>query len=886
MAQMDLKKYQPYIIIGIIILFALLTLWTRGIPSEGLVTAEGVDMLGNDPWYKVRQVEQTVANYPGYAWFDAMTLYPTGDVIYWGPLFVQIAAALCLLTGAATRPEIMMVACWVPPLMATAMVPVTYLLARKIADWKTGLIAAGLIAVIGSNYAYRSLFGFVDHHIAETLFSTIFVLAYIVALLATRDRPFSFADRSSLTLDTLKIPVLASALAGIAYLLGYFNMPTMILFALIVTAFTLLQFIIDFFKDRPCDYLVLVNAVVFGVVIVGTAAFGFPHPGLDLSRYTVGHVIVYAALIAGTLALYGLAVLLKDRPKYYYPAALAAVAALAVAILYVALPEIYGLLVASLISFFGEAAITTTVQEARAWSFAAAWATFHWGLILAAGGAAALLWLNRERVNPAHIFVLVWTAIILASTAAHVRYEYYLAANIALLAAVFAGAVIDATWKDVARLLGRGSDSKASPAPNVTEREETPAKKGRKGGKAPEPRKAKAPRRDQPDYFKIGAFAAVVLVTLIFAGTSLMGNIALANGAKYSGMNSEWRGALEWMGENTPDPGVDYYAIYDKETFTYPEESYGVMSWWDYGHWITFVAKRIPNNNPFQHGVSGPNGSAVYLTSTDEAAANRVLDNIGTRYVITDIEVDTGKFHAPATWAAPDVGQEPFQPYFLVPVNAGSSEYQAMPFNTQDYYLTMISRLHNFDGSMTDPTGQVLYAEYRDAASANTSLPVITRTQQMNATEAVAAVEAYNRNAPAGSHATLLGMYYQFQGDSILHPLERVPALQHYRLVHETDQNVYGNVGEGGPDLKYVKIFEYVPGATIRGDGVIEVPIVTNTGREFTYRQESVNGTFVVPYATSGWSGEVKATGQYRIAGTGQAFDVTEEDIQQGRTIN
>ncbi|SCL75931.1 oligosaccharyl transferase, archaeosortase A system-associated [Methanoculleus chikugoensis] len=880
MAQMDLKKYQPYIIIGIIVLFALLTLWTRGIPSEGLVTAEGVNLLGNDPWYKVRQVEQTVANFPGYAWFEVMTLYPTGDNIHWGPLFAQIIATLCLLTGASTRPEIMVVASWVPPLMAVAMVPITYLLAKKIADWKTGLIAAGLIAVIGSNYAYRSLFGFVDHHIAETLFSTIFVLAYVTALLAARDRPLF-----PMNFENLKIPVITAALAGIAYLLGFFNMPTMVLFALIVAAFTLVQFILDSFEGRSSEYLVLVNAVAFGVAIVGAAAFGFPHPGLGLPLYSVGHVIAYAALIAGTLALYALSVFLKDRPKYYFPAALAAVAALAVAVLYFALPEIYNLLIANLLSFFGTGATTTTVQEARAWSFDAAWATFHWGLVLAAGGAAALLWQNRERVNPAHVFVLIWTAIILASTAAHVRYEYYLAANIALLAAVFAGAVIDATWRDVARLLGRGSGSRASPDPEVPEKQETPVKKGKKGGKAPEARKAKTPRRDQPDYLKVGAFAVVVGVTLIFAGTSLLGNIALANSAKYGGMDSQWMEALEWMGENTPDPGVDYYTIYDQNTFTYPEESYGVMSWWDFGHWITFIAKRIPNNNPFQHGVAGPNGSAVYLVSTDEAAANRILDNIGTRYVITDIEVDTSKFHAPVTWA--DVGQERFQPYFLLPVSAGSSEYQAVPFNSQEYYLTMISRLHNFDGSMTDPTeASVIYAEYREPAAANTSLPVITRTQQMNATEGAAAVEAYNRNAPAGSGATLLNMYYQYRGDSVLQPLERVPALQHYRLVHETPRNVYGNVGEDGPDLKAVKIFEYVPGATIRGEGIIEVPIVTNTGREFTYRQESVNGTFVVPYATSGWSGEVKATGQYRIAGTGQTFDVTEEDILQGHTIN
>ncbi|KUK61199.1 MAG: Oligosaccharyl transferase, STT3 subunit [Methanoculleus marisnigri] len=232
------------------------------------------------------------------------------------------------------------------------------------------------------------------------------------------------------------------------------------------------------------------------------------------------------------------------------------------------------------------------------------------------------------------------------------------------------------------------------------------------------------------------------------------------------------------------------------------------------------------------------------------------------------------------------MGVERFQPYFLLPASAGSTNYQSMPFYSQQYYLTMISRLHNFDGSMTDPTSQVIYAEYREESAANTSLPVITRTEQMNATEGAAAVEAYNKNAPAGSGATLLNMYYQYRGDSILQPIERVPALQHYRLVHETPQNVYGSTGGSGPDLKAVKVFEYVPGARISGEGIIEVPVTTNTGRTFTYRQESVNGTFVVPYATSGWSGEVKATGEYRIAGTGQTFGVTEEDIQQGRIIN
>jgi dolichyl-diphosphooligosaccharide--protein glycosyltransferase len=209
-----------------------------------------------------------------------------------------------------------------------------------------------------------------------------------------------------------------------------------------------------------------------------------------------------------------------------------------------------------------------------------------------------------------------------------------------------------------------------------------------------------------------------------------------------------------------------------------------------------------------------------------------------------------------------------------------------MPFYTQKYYLTMAARLHNFDGSMTDPGSEVLYTEYREPGTVNNSLPLVTRMEQMDATAAAAAVEEYNRDAPTGSAATLLSLYYEVKADSILYPIERVPALQHYRLVHETPQNVFVGGGADGPDLKSIKIFEYVPGARIKGDGIIEVPVTTNTGRAFTYRQESVNGEFIVPYATSGWSGEVKTTGPYRIVGTDVTFDVTEEDIQQGRTVN
>ncbi|MDD1717242.1 MAG: oligosaccharyl transferase, archaeosortase A system-associated, partial [Methanoregulaceae archaeon] len=114
-------------------------------------------------------------------------------------------------------------------------------------------------------------------------------------------------------------------------------------------------------------------------------------------------------------------------------------------------------------------------------------------------------------------------------------------------------------------------------------------------------------------------------------------------------------------------------------------------------------------------------------------------------------------------------------------------------------------------------------------------------------------------------------------------PTTTIPALNHYRLVHESSRNV---IGSGGPDIRYVKVFEYVPGARIKGNGVIELQIVTDAGRQFTWREASMNGEFIVPYSTSGSPYEVKAAGKYHISGSNQEFDVTEDAVRTGSAIN
>jgi dolichyl-phosphooligosaccharide-protein glycotransferase len=121
-------------------------------------------------------------------------------------------------------------------------------------------------------------------------------------------------------------------------------------------------------------------------------------------------------------------------------------------------------------------------------------------------------------------------------------------------------------------------------------------------------------------------------------------------------------------------------------------------------------------------------------------------------------------------------------------------------------------------------------------------------------------------------------------------PLQQVPALQHYRLIHESENNASVTPFPESdpitlPEIKMVKIFEYVKGAHITGTGVIELPLVTNTGRTFTYRQESIAGEFIVPYSTTGNPYEVHTTGPYHLIGTTGYINVTEDEVTNGVTV-
>jgi asparagine N-glycosylation enzyme membrane subunit Stt3 len=105
-------------------------------------------------------------------------------------------------------------------------------------------------------------------------------------------------------------------------------------------------------------------------------------------------------------------------------------------------------------------------------------------------------------------------------------------------------------------------------------------------------------------------------------------------------MNADWYVTLTWLKQNTPDPFPSddyYYTSHDLSV----KPSYGILSWWDYGHWVIEIAHRVPIDSPTQ--VSGI--PSQFLTATTEEEANTWLpENVP--YVIIDETLLTTKWPA------------------------------------------------------------------------------------------------------------------------------------------------------------------------------------------------------------------------------------------------
>jgi dolichyl-diphosphooligosaccharide--protein glycosyltransferase len=876
-----LKKYEPYLTGLLLVFFMLTALTLRILPAMVTRDQAFFPIYDTDTWYNLRQIEVMVHQFPQYNWFDPMTAYPAGKVIDWGPLYPFLASVLCILTGAATRSAIVSASGFVSPLLAVLMVPVVYELGKKIGDSKTGLVAAGLISVSSILYFSYSSFGLIDHHIAEVFFTTLFFLVYLYALWYARHNPVAIKNRG-----TLPCFCLVSSLAGVVYFLGLITSTTVILALLVIAVYTVIQALADFYFEKNSDYLLVLNSILLSVATVLLLLFGFKAEGISFSQYTVGIVYIHLALILETALIFILGEMFrKQRARFFISIGGLGIGAV---ILSQLVPALHSISRQALNLLFGFSVYSVGVQETLPWSWANAFETVNLGIILAAGGFLVLGYSLRKNQKPELVLFSVWSVLMLLITIQHQRFLYYFTINIVLLAAIAITEPLH--WESTGRLIQRVSGFSVVRSGDSGPLPEKPPEQQKKG-KRRQP-DAPAGKETTPKTYLAGiCILAVCILTVAHLAISIQQDYRYGMNSKTQVIPEDWIESLEWLRSNTPDPGIDYFRQYDKASYTAPADSYGIMAIWDAGHWITFFAHRPPITSPFQDNLGGAQGTAAFFLAENESEATGILQAYRGRYIITDSMLAVDRFTNLVPWESGSVDISHYIKWFLVPDSQDSTHLKKIHKYDDGYFQTMAVRLHNLDGSMTEPT-TAEYTRYEirlpsalESAEATGYSRVITDDR----TVTVSGLDNTTPLVPEGPELlpTTYAALYAGLPDK---PLQNVPALRHYRLIHESAQNATVTLFPESdpmtlPGIKMVKIFEYVQGAHVPGTGIIELPLITNTGRTFTYRQESSGGEFIVPYSTAGNGSGVRATGPYHIVGTTRSIDVSEDDVIQGRMV-
>jgi dolichyl-diphosphooligosaccharide--protein glycosyltransferase len=232
---------------------------------------------------------------------------------------------------------------------------------------------------------------------------------------------------------------------------------------------------------------------------------------------------------------------------------------------------------------------------------------------------------------------------------------------------------------------------------------------------------------------------------------------AAMNSDQFTGIPSDWKETLDWMRTYTPEPFGDpgfYYARYSRQQFgpayQYPQGAYSVMAWWDYGHWITNVARRIPVTNPT---LTNAGAAADFFLAQSEREAISLLQVWRTRYVVVDERL-------PLWLVERDMVAGDYLAFFQNSRTHSRDEYLLMAYdsNTQGklvprlfyrpaYYRSMAIRLFVFGGQAVAGQGgaTIVFMEQKPGSRQDT-YPKIVRMQHFESQQEALRAEAACQN--------------------------------------------------------------------------------------------------------------------------------------------
>ena len=816
-----------------ILFCCILALLLRIMPVISGVWQPGDLAREPDVLYQLRQIEFMVIHPFNYPWFDPLTNYPAGSVMSWGPVFSLLGSLLALLAGAESREAIIATVSWLPVLMAVFMVPLFSLIGTVVWDKRAGLFAALFIALFPGMIFFRSVYGYVDHHIAETFFTSLFCLGYLAGL--------KYVEKKGSVRDLLVTGLTAGA--GLAISVAI--IPTVITFSIIIgLAIIWLALYSRYMRDdQILTRFIALNTAALLPAICSLTLIGVHDSGFSLKVYSIAHIGIYGILIIAPVILLGISYITKSYSYRRYLGLLSIIAGIFILLL-IFVPITRGMLFYHLKSFFLVSDIQNTVSELKPWGLRQALLSLLTGWLVCISGAVlcVIRW-NREKCLVC-MFLLIWGGVLLISTIQHWRFEYYLAAPITVLMAI-------ASSEAYSRVFSTRPEKKEK---HVTKgkRENSWRDNGRKA-------------------FSRHPEAFIILISMgIFLGWSLFCDLSYHPEA----LDPDQVEAMTWMKEHTPDPGITPEDSLSERGFRQPDQAYGVLAWWEYGHMITLLSGRIPYANPFQENVYL---ASQLLTGTDENNVYLFLNQTKGRYVITDTSLVSDLYPTVLTWRPGIQGAEP--PYLYQVFTRAENKEILSTLLAPAYYQSLAVRLHLYDGSQTNPAEviRIRYTPSEDPIPQKNGYKFLGTADSMEKIPWSSIPDDEKQSLTENNEHVVIAQ------TDFAQPATRIDALVHFRLIHETENQTWSVIP--GPDgtpvrtFSSVKIFEVVKGASIAGNGTVELTLRTNTGRKFLYRQESQDGLFVLPYPTDTCAGDICPVGAYRTD-SGREIRVKEADIR------
>lgn len=882
----DGLKADSYWYAGLFLTF-LLSLYLRvWLPWKAVFVGDTVRFSGEtDAWYHMMLAKSTVINMQRL-WFDPMTYFPQGTGLHFGPFNSWTIAIFSYIFGLGhpSMHTVEVVGAVLPAALGALLVIPVYFIGRELAGRSCGLVSALIVAVLPGSLFARTTLGFVDHHAAEAFLSVLTMMFLLMALGAGIGRDMTFASVLK-NWSGLKKPLIYSALAGVSLGLYIDAWSSGVLFEGIILAFIAIQSIVEHLRGRNVEYLSISGATTFFVAMLVVLPFVKPYNGFNNYAYSLFQPTMLLLGIAAVVLMSFLSGFLADRgmSRYYFPGALAAIAGVGLAVLALIVPQLTRTLSRGLIMFQARTGGAETVGEASPFfEYGGVFSTANVQLNFPAVGslialspfflalaamAVLLVRYIRNNQRPTDLAVITWSVIILILTLAQNRFTYYYGVNVAILTGFLAIWILQKAG--INELEGRLTDTKDT-------------------------------AKFLSSNLKVILAAIVLFSVLVFPGLRVSMAMAPYTSTLYSEY-PDWITSANWLKSDTPSPGLELYRIYDYPSsgkYSYPKTAYGVMSWWDYGHIIEVLGERMPNANPFQEGIgsltTGVPGSSPFFLSETEAQAESVLANLdknrssymNTRYIMIDWEMATGKFYAMTAWSS-----VPVTKYYGIFYQIQGDKPVPVSVFRGPFFKTMSSRLFFFDGSETPVTDAVAIA-YQMAEQDGTKFPVIVETPKISSN--YSDLMSYVNESQSKGYLAEVVSNKAYTSITTSVPLE---ALQHYRLVHESENAVTYD------GQKYVKTFEHVPGAVIKGSApagsevIIAAPIMTNKDRSFVYKQSNTTDsrgefTLVVPYSTQGpatWGTKFDTgpVGPYQLMAGGKIsqVNVSEEAVMSGGVI-